>query len=417
MTEAGAQRSQLRTVLFWTVFLLLPLIALEMLACGLYWVTHGVSRPPLLGGRAPSSEPIPDDFEFDPLTVFVNRDIPRHEHLHAKRRIELPERRPGEKRIFLVGGSTAANLRKPPDDRIAAHLEKHLRSRGLNARVFNFAVPSYTSTNELYLIAAKLVYLRPHLIVVYNGVNDAYYGSVIREDVWEPNITDLTVGYYKRMYTVQAISPYGHLVLAGKQLLYIGWLADRLVGALSEQRRELAMSPLAFAQHIERGSQRRVREDPVKLGAGSDRHEVYGRVARFNSKAAEVYLQNVRTAAAAASFMNVRFLHVLQPTALGKQNLHDREKWSIDYNNAYFPGFQDVMLRTFATYRRGLREMQRGAFRNDSNVHFLDLSQLTDQERSFLYDDFCHAYIGGKLTSLVGGAIGRTIVDNRLLHE
>ena len=166
--------------------LVIAALVLELSAAAIYIHRNGYSRPPLFGGPPLKTQPYFDAFEFDPITVYAHADTPLTEDLWAKPEISLPPRRPGEYRIFVVGGSTVAEVRKPPGDRLADHLQAGLQAQGIAARVFNFGVPSYTSYNELELVVGKLVYLKPNMIIAYDGANDAFYGSTLGAD-WRPN--------------------------------------------------------------------------------------------------------------------------------------------------------------------------------------------------------------------------------------
>lgn len=400
-----------KQLFFWSILVLFPIFLIELASFVLYSVSTGLHRPPVLGGPALHIEPIPDDYEFDSLAMYVNAEIPRHQELYAKHDIKLPPKEPGEFRVFLLGGSTVANLRKPPGDRIADHIQKQLRKLGVRGRVFNFGVPNYTSINELYLVHSKLVFLDPDLIVVYDGVNDVFYGSVVRPEDWQPNISDLAIGYHERMYASHALPPFAQLWLVIRQFSYTASLVGRIQTRLSSQNAFRNMSPAAFAEASEKEAVKRTANDPGKFASSLGRNKIFSDKARMNQAAVDVYVQNAATMARSVSRRKILFLHVLQPTAFTKKHLHPREQWSVDFNNAYYADFRSVYLETYARYRADLGRLASGEFQNERRVSFLDLSAVTDNNPDFIYDDYCHENLHGNLTQIVGDAIAGAAVS------
>jgi len=100
-------------------------------------------------------------------------------NLDGKRKpIDLEKKDQNDYRIFILGGSTAQgrNL-KNKFDPISARLEKKLNDRikkNKNFFVINAGSTSFISSQELSLIQNRIIYaLKPDLIIVINGTNDA----------------------------------------------------------------------------------------------------------------------------------------------------------------------------------------------------------------------------------------------------
>jgi lysophospholipase L1-like esterase len=300
-----------------------------------------------------------------------------------------------------------ANERKPPGDRISDHIAQTLTASGLNAEVFNFGVPNYTSINEHYLILSTLIYHQPDLILVYDGVNDAFYGSTLRKDLWKPNTTNLTLNYKSRMDIAFAMPPFQRLryVLEGFSYTYyfVSKLNKQQGGANVDD-----LTPEEFSELADSNTEKRTSTSPVLFAKDLSRPDIYADYARFNADAVNAYLNNIRAMAASLDSIGISFLHVLQPTALTKKKLYPREKWSIDFNNAYYEGFQEVTIKTLREFRDGQQRIAKTSIY--PKARFLDLSSLTDSMDEYLYDDYCHAYKNGRLTAVVGHAIGEHIL-------
>jgi lysophospholipase L1-like esterase len=72
------------------------------------------------------------------------------------------------KRIIMVGGSTAFGTGLQHDDETFTHHLEHL----LNAEVINAAVVGHASGQELVYLVTELVDLQPDLVITLNGWND-----------------------------------------------------------------------------------------------------------------------------------------------------------------------------------------------------------------------------------------------------
>ncbi|MBN2054549.1 SGNH/GDSL hydrolase family protein [bacterium] len=88
---------------------------------------------------------------------------------------------PGELRIALLGGSVVWGHGVGAGETISAVLESELRSRrSTPVTVLNFGIPGYMSSNELVLLALRVICFHPDLVVVIDGWNDMCSEGYIR---------------------------------------------------------------------------------------------------------------------------------------------------------------------------------------------------------------------------------------------
>src|SRR5262249_746654 len=81
-------------------------------------------------------------------------------------------KRRGERRIFIVGGSTVFNG-FPEEYSIAGALQVLFDRRGpSNVKVYNYGIVSSISRQHLMLLLDKLIDLKPDLVIAYGGGND-----------------------------------------------------------------------------------------------------------------------------------------------------------------------------------------------------------------------------------------------------
>jgi lysophospholipase L1-like esterase len=85
----------------------------------------------------------------------------------------LGAKQPGERRVVVLGGSTAFGYGVPPDQSIAAELERRLRARrpGAPVRVVNLAFVKEGAWSFRHTLA-DYAYLRYDVAVLYEGYND-----------------------------------------------------------------------------------------------------------------------------------------------------------------------------------------------------------------------------------------------------
>lgn len=398
-----------------TILISILTIAVAELACmGAYFYAQGkYVRPPYFGGPPVLTTKSLDGYAFNPLTIATNKDVRKNEGLFAKNEIVLPVKKGF--RIFLVGGSTVANLRKPLGDRISDHLREALMKRfGQEVEVYNFGVPSFTSLNEMLLALTTLIYFQPDLIIDYDGVNDAFFANVITPSLWKPNITDLTVGYKYRLDFVTEMPPLKRVKYLLEGFSYINYFVDKFSADKDKAIDQDEMTPAEYSRLLDSQSAERIKTDPIEFAKNIGYPDTFSNQANINYRAVSVYLNNIRTIAVSLKASNIRFLHVLQPTAFTKKKLFPREAWSVNFNNAHYKDFQSSMIQTFDLFREGQKSLARDL--SSRGTEFLDLSRLTDDIDAELYDDYCHASRNGELTLLVGNAIAEFIIESKMVR-
>jgi len=113
--------------------------------------------------------------------IYVNtndlgfRGVTDHEQLVKEARILKSS---GFKIVVLTGGSAAFGAFSDDDDTtITAYLNLFLTQIGRRVKVYNFAMGSYTSDDELASLVMYASDTDPDLLVVMDGYNDAVRGS------------------------------------------------------------------------------------------------------------------------------------------------------------------------------------------------------------------------------------------------
>ncbi len=88
-------------------------------------------------------------------------------------------------RIVVLGGSTVVAA-QTNDQTFPALLQDQLNaSSSRTIEVINAGVPTWTSTQELFLLATEVLNWEPDLVIVYDGRNDLHYGVLPNA---EPNL-------------------------------------------------------------------------------------------------------------------------------------------------------------------------------------------------------------------------------------
>ena len=94
---------------------------------------------------------------------------------------------PGTQRVVVVGGSTVYGALDDQTDTLPVELEQVLRRAGLNVEVLNAGVPGYYALRETAYTRAELLDLQPDVVVVVDGLNDVFYGSL---EEWPSQIAE-----------------------------------------------------------------------------------------------------------------------------------------------------------------------------------------------------------------------------------
>jgi lysophospholipase L1-like esterase len=129
--------------------------------------------------------------DYDPYLLFSG--VPHHQgfsaHYGRYRLNSLGFRSPevGDKRLFrviVVGGSTVwGSGASDNSTTFPAQLQTLSKSEfGLRLEVINAGCGAYVSFQELVLIAHRLVYLNPDLVIIFDGYNDFHFASRLPEE-------------------------------------------------------------------------------------------------------------------------------------------------------------------------------------------------------------------------------------------
>ena len=124
-------------------------------------------------GRDLGGQPGANAVALKPLTLYENVPNPDSQKYRINEfglRGGETEREPTRPRVVVIGGSAAFGLRVPERDTFAVELESRLNG----VEVLNAGVPGYLSTQELALVATRLLDLGPDVFVVFDGWNDVY---------------------------------------------------------------------------------------------------------------------------------------------------------------------------------------------------------------------------------------------------
>jgi hypothetical protein len=149
-------------------------------------------------------DPPPTDFRFEPdrLLGFTNRpsisytsESRRHQVFHYTNNslgLRGPETtrtpRSGTPRVIVVGGSTVYGALDDQTDTLPAQLEHVLSERlGRAVEVLNAGVPGYEALREAAYARVDLLDLEPDVVIVMDGLNDVFYGSL---EEWPSQIAE-----------------------------------------------------------------------------------------------------------------------------------------------------------------------------------------------------------------------------------
>lgn len=388
---------------------LLTLASLE-LGCGAaYTMSFGRHVSPWFGGPPLQTLKYKDDYDFDTASIWSNSELPRTEGLYAKETISLPPRG-DDYWVFLIGGSTVANVRKPLGQRLSDHIERNLnRLNGKRVRVFNFGVPAFTTFNQLSLLSGKLLAFRPDMVIAYDGVNDAFFGAVTKEGLWRQNFTDVAAGYRQRFVVDINLqqSVRERLVSLLRSVSYTMFYVDEYQnGATIRKLREWDdLTPNEFAA---RYAERREKACTASVDSAAPYPNMSDQ-AKARPEAARAFAQNIAAMQAASEAAGVQFVHVLQPTALNKQKLFPCEEFSFRWNGKAYKDFRRELSMQIVL----LADAASSVAKKHVNGIYIDLSEATNDSAEYLYDDWHHEFPQGPLLEIVG----KLIADDILRHD
>lgn len=387
---------------------LISLLGLEAICGAVYTMNYGRHRSPWFGGPPLQTLKYGDDYDFDTASIWTNREMPRTEGLFAKEKISLPPKG-NDYWVFLLGGSTVANVRKPLGDRLSDHIERNLgQIGGKKVRVFNFGVPSFVTFNELALLSGKLLAFRPDMVIAYDGVNDAHYGALTKDGIWRQNFTSLAESYRERFVAdinLQQGVRQRFLSLL-RAVSYTMFLVDEVtVGAEIRQIRDRdKMTPGEYSTWYSS-----TREKACQASVdGAAPYPFLADQASARPEAAFAYAQNIIAMQAATESVGAKFVHVLQPTALNKAKIYPCEDFSFRWNGKAHNYFRRELSRQFEMFGEAVTQ----AAKKQKGGIYIDLSHATDDIDEYLYDDWHHENPTGRLFDIVGKMVATDILKN-----
>lgn len=281
-----------------------------------------------------------------PYTVFTgerNGKLPYLEerlNCNGYRGKPATARRPGEYRIFVLGGSTVLTGVPP----FTQTLEKTLWSHGFtNVSIYNYGVVSSVSGMELVRIATEVSDKEPDLVIMYNGANDFLH----------PTYADPRPGYPfnfvvieknpilesdPRTYPRLALMAYGSNIL---RAFFSDWFARQFTDRESLRKQEGWLT------------------DP------------------WRQRIADVYMSNIRKAKAISGAFGAEFLAFYQPTLYTKEKVTEEERPFLDEMGTIQCKKAKLMVTEIAASRK-------------MNNYFFDVSSCFDGVSEQCYIDAVH---------------------------
>lgn len=236
---------------------------------------------------------------------------------------DLGPKQPGERRIVFTGGSAAWGAGVAQQSVYSALMDHGLREARHDVRVASAGVGGFSSTQERILIENHLFRLRPDVIVMFTGWNDALYGYQGIDILQRQNFVDheaiLDREWY-RMGDFKRLAP----PVYGEYPLKTGLLIDQ---ALYHLRYRNAAELAAKLKPIQRTPD-----------------QVY-----------DSFLYNLKLAHAAARESGTELVVCLQPSLYAtRKRLNSYEQGFIESNESSSVGYQGYNRMVYDLYRSRL---------------------------------------------------------------
>jgi lysophospholipase L1-like esterase len=299
---------------------------------------------------------------------------------HLGFRVEGPlekEKPEGEKRIFVLGGSTVYNG-YPLFRSIPAQIEQILNKDGYtNVKVYNFGIGSGNSGQELAAILYVVVDYNPDLVVVYDGGNDVFL----------PYSYDARPGYPTNFFVYERGLDFMKNKLTMPQLLLSMLNRSRLISFMLPdllEYRYLAIN--------------RIRKD------------VNYRSREWKDAVALKYIGHLEKMCRLAEGFDFKLMVFLQPLVYFKSPLMGREKDLLigaefqDYIQYQYKKISSVFNELSTRYNKGGR------------CFFFDLSHVfSDYNKEVFKGDFIHITDEGN--NFIARKICDSIEENHVLNK
>lgn len=263
--------------------------------------------------------------------------------------------------IWMFGGSTMQNFELPDERTIANLVTRELKQAGYRPHVVNYGVGTFQSSNELVKFQSVLARTPrrewPHLVLFYDGFNEAYQGFLYGAGNIQPDLS----GKLSLMVNMDhaGVARYGAAT----------WLADH--STLFKTFLYRMVTPAkALGRWVDDAS-------PANL-----------------LRTVDVYLNNSSLIRGAARELNIDTLFVLQPLVVTKQGVTGFEQ-----------EFVDGMKPGSAAFVRGFYKLA-GAKRNGDD-DFVNLSGVLDHSGHSDFFDLGH--IGPRAAPPIAAAMAKAV--------
>ena len=312
-------------------------------------VVEEVSRL-FLTTRSPVEQEFPETNEMrHPKPYVMFGALPHRRGLNAigyRGNLPVIPKKPGEFRIFMLGGSTVL-LGNPP---IADWLEDEFETAGSpNVKVYNYGVLSSVSGMELTRIVHEISDLEPDLVIMYNGGNDIIVP-------WE---SDPRPGY-----------PFNFAVLESNPLIE------------STPKSYPAFATFAYGSNLFRYFLRNYFEEQF-IHLNQLRKQTRWKSEGWREKIADKYVSNVIKAGKISAAFGAEFIVFFQPMMYFKKHLSADEE-------AYFnkPGMRE--RGEYAQYMRTRILLKLENVSKTNSLNWLDLSQIYAHKHERIFNDEIH---------------------------
>jgi len=178
-----AQTGKWRTVVSWTVALLVTFLACEVTLRAYQRIARGLPMTTLLPLKQENLFPLSPFLVFGPRIDWQIPDRTRPELARfnaqgIRMQGELGAKQTGEYRIFALGGSTTENIWNELGIHWPLVLECELRASGHEGvRVYNTAMSAYTTAHSLVRLQFDVMDYEPDMVIVMHNINDLSVNS------------------------------------------------------------------------------------------------------------------------------------------------------------------------------------------------------------------------------------------------
>lgn len=287
----------------------------------------------------------------------------------------FPEKPPGLTRIVVLGGSSAAGAKATANDKtIPARLEALLNSGGQGRfQVLNLGMGGNYSYGEVMKLISEAVYLRPDVVIMFDGFNDAHYSNFehLRVNLEAPliNWADFSYHYFDAMTVARGKLRPPPPIMTYAYLLVQSVLGRGTTETLQEQRAAIydALPVRSLSDWV-------AETDPLYLS---------------------VMRANMDFAAAWAARNNVLFFGYLQPHPWEYKDISCEQDAGTRLiipkmgSSMDLARYAEIMQAAFQGYARVYGDLDT-AYNDKPGVRFIDMRRLFEDVNECIYMDAIH---------------------------